>query len=464
MSDLVTKFTELTNCKAETALSYLSKYEWILEDALYHYFEEVSDKPENKNSNSSEKTRELNKSAGHVDKNFKINNTSNIQKEHKIQTLDSILKDNKNEDEGAQAFYAGGSDKSGQLILGPSSFKDKKGIDNAIENIFKTALDNGAKEINPSALTDALKNVNPSSIFSSNKKAFSGKGYVLGGDHEGQQKNTDDSTPMADDSLHLETADDIYRRILSSSAIPASQRPNDNSCIVLRLWRDGFTIDTENDNDENEDDGEEDDEGEGDLRSYSNPENQEFLNSVLRSEIPPELSRKMAGRHLNLIMEDHRTTDFEGKTTKKSNLFNSSCCSTSAKASNRKTKPFTGAGHILGSPSPSVITATSSVSGILKGGNHQQTLENATLSEFDVNKPATKIQIRLEDGTKLSLKCNLQHTIGDIRKAIVKYIPKYDSVVFKLLVSFPKLNLDDDNLTIEQANLINSVIIQKIIS
>lgn len=44
----------------------------------------------------------------------------------------------------AQAFYAGGSDSSGQQVLGPSRNKNSKDF---VSNIFKSAKESGAEVV-----------------------------------------------------------------------------------------------------------------------------------------------------------------------------------------------------------------------------------------------------------------------------------------------------------------------------
>ncbi len=71
------------------------------------------------------------------------------------------------EDEG-QAFYAGGSETSGQQILGPS--KKKEGAD-FVKHMFKKAREHGAEAVDPGA---------PGSSGASSRSTFVGSGFKLG--------------------------------------------------------------------------------------------------------------------------------------------------------------------------------------------------------------------------------------------------------------------------------------------
>lgn len=61
---------------------------------------------------------------------------------------------------------------------------------------------------------------------------------------------------------------------------------------MLKLWKSGFSLDN------------------GELRSYQDPSNAQFLESIRRGEVPAELRRLAHGGQVNLDMEDHRDEDF----------------------------------------------------------------------------------------------------------------------------------------------------------
>jgi UBX domain-containing protein 1 len=77
----------------------------------------------------------------------------------------------------------------------------------------------------------------------------------------------------------------------STAAGGASARPEIRD-VVLRLWSTGFTVDG------------------GQLRSYNDPANLSFLDSVKRGEVPRELIQEHRGQEVSMTMEDRRTEDY----------------------------------------------------------------------------------------------------------------------------------------------------------
>lgn len=177
-------------------------------------------------------------------------NTNDAQKakssyDQKIATLSSIRDDS---DPGGQAFYAGGSENSGQQVLGPQ--KSKNDSDNIISDMFKHALQHAISE-------DELPNKPV------NKPFFVGQGSTLGSTTESSKKVF--MKPVSDDS---------------------------NNHTTLKLWKDGFCVD------------------DGPLRLYKDPANEEFLEAVRAGEVPRELARP--GRaEVHIKMEDHRSEKYK---------------------------------------------------------------------------------------------------------------------------------------------------------
>lgn len=123
----------------------------------------------------------------------------------------------------SQAFYAGGSDSSGQQVLGPSRNKNSKDF---VSNIFKSAKESGAEVVeNPHAAPRP-----------GGSRGFAGAGYRLG-------QTNDDHVLLAD----------------------TSTRSTENmDPIILRLWRQGFTI------------------NDSELRLYDDQKNREFLEYITK--------------------------------------------------------------------------------------------------------------------------------------------------------------------------------------
>ncbi len=169
-------------------------------------------------------------------------------------TLDSLRRQDSGQssEEEGQAFYAGGSERSGQQVLGPSK---KKNSEELVSNMFKSAKAHGAEVVDPSDDQKTKKRIN----------TFSGTGFKLG-------STSDDSQPV--------------------NTTPSTSSQEKNVVTVLKLWKNGFCVD------------------DGPVRAYDDSESQEFLASIHKGEIPRELVQKYKGKEVHLNMEDHRNEDF----------------------------------------------------------------------------------------------------------------------------------------------------------
>lgn len=126
-----------------------------------------------------------------------------------------------NDDEEGQAFYAGGSDRSGQQVLGPPK---RKNFREQLTDMFRMAQENSASPDSAPAP-------------STSSGASWGQGIRLG----------------MTDSDH--------------SVVTPSSKEGENKTkpvVVLKLWSQGFSID------------------DGELRLYEDPQNKEFLETVMR--------------------------------------------------------------------------------------------------------------------------------------------------------------------------------------
>uniref|UniRef100_A0A8C4L3C9 NSFL1 cofactor p47 n=1 Tax=Equus asinus TaxID=9793 RepID=A0A8C4L3C9_EQUAS len=222
-----------------------------------------------------------------------------------------------------------------------------------------------------------------------------------------------------------ELVDDLFKGAKEHGAVAVervTKSPGETSKprvhVVLKLWKSGFSLDN------------------GELRSYQDPSNAQFLESIRRGEVPAELRRLAHGGQVNLDMEDHRDEDF----VKPKGAF----------------KAFTGEGQKLGSTAPQVLNTSSPA---------QQAENEAKASSsisIDEAQPTTNIQIRLADGGRLVQKFNHSHRISDIRLFIVDARPAMAATSFVLMTTFPNKELADESQTLKEANLLNAVIVQRL--
>ncbi|CAL9703688.1 unnamed protein product [Knipowitschia caucasica] len=203
------------------------------------------------------------------------------------------------------------------------------------------------------------------------------------------------------------------------SGVRRGHSHNQDVHVVLKLWKSGFSLDS------------------GELRNYSDPSNASFLEAIRRGEIPLELRQRARGGQVNLDMEDHRDEDF----VKPKLVF----------------KAFGGEGQKLGSATPQLVPPTSS-------HNDQSAAESEASAAVgvDPSAPITNIQIRLSDGGRLVQRFNHTHRVADLRSFLVAARPSMAAQEFVLMTTFPNKELEDESLTLSDANLLNAVIVQRL--
>ncbi|XP_031640210.1 NSFL1 cofactor p47 [Contarinia nasturtii] len=384
------EFMTVTGVAADRAKFYLESANWNLQLALSSYYEGDQD-PDvdlDEDVEPSSVSQPQAPTSLFGASNDKSNNDAKNKAKNKynvggarIVTLNNMASDDDEDEENTgQAFYAGGSDSSGQQVLGPPRKTNK----DFVSNIFKSAKESGAEVVE-----------NPQPNRPSGSRGFAGAGYRLG-------QTNDDHVLLAN---------------TSSSRSTESLNP-----IILRLWRQGFTI------------------NDSELRLYEDQKNREFLEYITKGELPPELRQQ--GNMVPVNMEDHRHEDFKQS----------------------KMKPFFGKGHTLGSPTPNINDGSTSIALAPPSASQNEENEKKANEELklDSAQPTTSIQIRLADGSRLSGRFNLSHTINDLRTYVVNARPQYASQTFALLTTFPSKELNDEAQTIEKAGLSNAAIMQRL--
>ncbi|XP_006342265.1 plant UBX domain-containing protein 4-like isoform X2 [Solanum tuberosum] len=207
-------------------------------------------------------------------------------------------------------------------------------------------------------------------------------------------------------------------RRLTEEAVPSVPQPPENATHAITFWRNGFTVD------------------DGPPRSFDDPENASFLESIRKSECPKELepADRKTHVHFNVTRSEEdcpvpekRHVSFQGVRRTSGNTSNAVAVESTVVVSS-----FTA------DPAPSV--------GLV----------------VDQTQPSTSIQVRLADGTRMVSRFNFQHSIRDIRGFIDASRPSGSRSYQLQTVGFPPKELSDLDQTIEQADLANSVVIQKL--
>ncbi|CAJ0912507.1 16611_t:CDS:2, partial [Entrophospora sp. SA101] len=165
----------------------------------------------------------------------------------------------------------------------------------------------------------------------------------------------------------------------------------------LTFWRNGFSVE------------------DGPLMAYDDPENQEFLKAIRSGRAPLSLLNVSQNQPVDVRVSRRLDEDYKPPPKK-------------------PTRPFSGSGQRLGS-----------------------------IREFEVDEslPITSLQIRLADGTRMLARFNHTHTVNDIRNFINASRVGEAQRNYLLQTSFPVNDLNDGSQTLEEASLLNSVVIQR---
>ncbi|KAI5644639.1 SEP domain-containing protein [Phthorimaea operculella] len=494
--DTLRQFCDVTGADEARSRFFLDSSNWQLEVALSSFYEHGGSADEPANPSAAPAPIPLSDSS---DMDSPPGSPLAQKKDKKKQptnqrfaTLGSLQQQesSSDEDEG-QAFYAGGSERSGQQILGPPG-KSRKDI---VTEMFKSVRERGAVVFEDEPST-----------ASRGRGAFSGVGYRLGqtaDDHEpvatGNQQASDgagarsvrlrlyrEGFTVDDGALRHYTDPEnaeflgcirrgLYREgfTVDDGALRHYTDPENAEflgCIRRGLYREGFTVDdgalrqyTDPENAEflgcirrEEGDPKWQHNGEvtfvclslyregftvddGALRHYTDPENAEFLGCIRRGEIPPELSG--GGGEVRVSLEDRRHEECPRQGS--------------------RTQAFQGKGHMLGSPTPPTVGATAPVAADVNDRAANQRAAQAAVG-LDTSKPTTTIQFRLADGSRLTGQFNHTHTVNDLALYVSRAEPAYQLLHFTLLSSFPSRELSDPQKTLQEANLLNSTVLQRL--
>ncbi|XP_019336930.1 UBX domain-containing protein 2A isoform X1 [Alligator mississippiensis] len=226
---------------------------------------------------------------------------------------------------------------------------------------------------------------------------------------EDQLNGTEQSHKCFVDNLFEEA-----RKIGAICMPPA--KVNKQADIIIKLWKNGFTV------------------NDGNLRSYTDVANQQFLDSIKKGELPFELQKNFDEEEVDVKVEDKKDEVYMSRKP----VFH----------------PFSGHGYRLGSATPRIIS---------KGRNDHGDIQKRALPSVPLSdsEPITNVQIWLADGERIVQKFNVSHRISHVRDFIMQYQGVEGSVPFTLTTSLPFLELQDETLSLEEANLQNAVIVQR---
>lgn len=184
-----------------------------------------------------------------------------------------------------------------------------------------------------------------------------------------------------------------------------------NVTRTLTFYADGFTVD------------------EGPLRAFDDPANAAFLQEINRGFVPKEMEEPGIG-NVSIDLIDKKDTNYEPP---KPGIV-----------------PFSGGGNRLGSVAESSAAPTDSAVPDASAA--------AEAVVVDESRPIATVQVRLSDGSRLTVRLNEDHTVQHLRNFVAASRPGVPS--FTLATTFPRKTLSDYCQTIKEANLNGAVVIQ----
>ncbi|KAM4772371.1 UBX domain-containing protein 2A [Rhinophrynus dorsalis] len=209
----------------------------------------------------------------------------------------------------------------------------------------------------------------------------------------------------------------LFEEAEDAGVLNASPEDVENKAdVIIKMWKNGFTI------------------NDGQLRDYTDAENRQFMDSMRKGELPLELQKTYEKEEIAVNVEDRKNEDYSSR---KPNI-----------------DLFSGLGHRLGSATPIIVTKD------FRGveGSDEPSLPTVDLNESE---PVTNIKIWMADGKRVVQRFNTSHRISDVRDFLERIPCKGENTPFTLATSFPLRDLMDETITIQDAHLQNSVLVQK---
>ncbi|KAG8737588.1 hypothetical protein FRC10_008045 [Ceratobasidium sp. 414] len=229
---------------------------------------------------------------------------------------------------------------------------------------------------------------------------------------------------------HTLGSDEVESTFIPDPNAPPPGEGDDEEVAIreITFWRDGFSI------------------ADGPLLKYDNPANQAILDAINSGSAPPSILNVRVGQPVEVRVARRTTEEYQPPPPKPA-------------------APFSGSGNRLGAPVPEAGSSSgATMPGSYNAGSSSARVEPDSIQprfEVDSSLPTTSIQVRLADGTRLTCRMNLTHTIGDIRNFVNASTPGAASRPYTIGTTFPNRILDDDKQTVESAGIKGSVVVQR---
>ncbi|KAH9405923.1 NSFL1 cofactor p47 [Tyrophagus putrescentiae] len=372
-----------------------------------------------------------------------------------IATLFSQPQKRHHDHQNRQAFYTGGSEHSGQQVLGPRNDEENASKRRKIKKLFKRLLKQMRE--NQQEEDDGEENASSSHVA-----PFTGNGFTLGNEETGSQrvegpnitqaaKSESEANRAADtDSKPVrgmpvfrvsgENTPSYFEQFSSLLGVgftlgnlgsnedlgtnpqrvdgPSTSKVAAGPPSVVRIWSNGVTFD------------------DGPLLSYT---------ELTTMRIYANFRRNLK----NMRIENHQFEEYKQPATFAGEGNRLKVTAEAAKSKQPKT----------------TATATSSASSSGDPVVDRAKALSAGLSflSFDQSQPGTRIQIRLADGSRIIVQINTSRLVSDLRQYIITAHPEYSETEFQLMNTFPTKVIDQENVTIKESGLANSSLVQHLI-
>lgn len=185
-----------------------------------------------------------------------------------------------------------------------------------------------------------------------------------------------------------------------------NSNPKQKHKLRLKIYKNGFIID------------------DGPFRPLINADNKKFMDEINKKQIPQELIRKGI-KDLDIAIEDNKTVNYNEPIPE------------------TKFTPFAGRGRSVGR--------------VNLVGLH---VNKKAITNVNKTMPTCKINIRLFNGEMVNKEFNLNQTLKDLRAFVEK---ASGTNRFQLLEGFPPKVLHELNKTIEELQLNETTLTQKLI-
>ncbi|KAH8805756.1 hypothetical protein F5884DRAFT_457805 [Xylogone sp. PMI_703] len=188
-------------------------------------------------------------------------------------------------------------------------------------------------------------------------------------------------------------------------ATPSVPDPGPTQTRVLHLWEDGFSVE------------------DGPLHRFDDPRNAADLQMIRQGRAPLHLMNVRPDQPVDVQLNKHDEN---------------------YKPPPKVYKPFSGHGHRLGSPTPGPgpSTAPPPTTAAPSQASGPPTVD------VDSSQPVISIRLQLGDGTRLPVRFNTTHTIGDVYDFISRAYPGGNDRPWVLATTFPNKDHTDKSLVL----------------